>query len=397
MRLVRTTLALALLVFAACGGKHEPQREDDHQEAATEPESRAAEAHDNLLRIDPEMLRDLRVTTSAVESRPGGDGVTALGEVGVNEEKYAEVGSPIAARVMEVLAGVADNVTTEQPLATLESVELGKARGELVSARARAELARQTLARKRGLAADRIVPRREVQEAEATAAAAEADLRAAEAALRALGAGGDDANASSGTARFQLRSPVAGVVIERDVARGQTAEPTRLLFRVADLSRLWLTVHAFERDAVRVSPGAQARVALAALPGRSFAGTVTLVGRRVDPASRTIAVRVDLPNEEGLLRPGMSASAWLPLGEGAAMVVAVPAASLQRLHDGWAVFLPRGEGVFEVRPVGRGRDLGGEIEIVEGLQPGETVVVEGAFLLKAEAEKARGEGEHHEH
>ena len=79
------------------------------------------------------------------------------------------------------------------------------------------------------------------------------------------------------------------------------------------------------------------------------------------------------------------------------MVVAVPAASLQRLHDGWAVFLPRGAGVFEVRPIGRGRDLGGEVEIVEGLQPGEMVVVEGAFLLKAEAEKARGEGEHHEH
>ena len=396
MRAVTTMLALALLVFGACGGKH-GQPEHDHEEAATKPESRAADAHDNLLRIDPEMLRDLRITTSAVESRPGGDGVTALGEIGVNEEKYAEIGPPIAARITEVLAGIADTVSVGQPLATLESVELGKARGELVSARARAELARQTLARKRGLAADRIVPRRELQEAEATAAAAEADLRAAGAALRALGAGADDENSSSDTARFQLRSPLAGVVIERQAVRGQMAEPTRPLFRVADLSRLWLTVHAFERDAVRVSPGAQARVTLAALPGRWFVGTVTLVGRRVDPASRTVAVRVDLPNDEGLLRPGMSASGWLPLGEGAAMVVAVPAASLQRLRDGWAVFLPRGEGAFEARAVGRGRDLGGEVEVVEGLQPGETVVVEGAFLLKAEAEKARGEGEHHEH
>jgi cobalt-zinc-cadmium efflux system membrane fusion protein len=169
------------------------------------------------------------------------------------------------------------------------------------------------------------------------------------------------------------------------------------LVRVADLSRLWLTVHAFERDAVRVATGAQARVALAALPGRPFAGTVTLVGRRVDPSSRTLPVRIDLPNDDDVLRPGMSASAWVPLGEGGTMVVAVPAASLQRLHDGWTVFLPRGEVTFEPRRVGRGRDLAGEVEIVEGLQPGEHVVVEGAFLLKAEAEKARGEGEHHEH
>jgi cobalt-zinc-cadmium efflux system membrane fusion protein len=186
-------------------------------------------------------------------------------------------------------------------------------------------------------------------------------------------------------------------VIDRDVSRGQMVEPAHVLFRIADLARLWLTVHAFERDAVRIAPNATARVSLAALPGRSFTGTVVLVGRRVDPDSRTVAVRVELDNTDGVLRPGMSATAWLPLGEAASMVVAVPAAAVQRVEEGWAVFLPRGEGVFERRQVGRGRDLGGEVEILHGLTPGETVVVEGAFLLKAEAEKARGEGEHHEH
>jgi cobalt-zinc-cadmium efflux system membrane fusion protein len=75
----------------------------------------------------------------------------------------------------------------------------------------------------------------------------------------------------------------------------------------------------------------------------------------------------------------------------------VPVASLQRLDDAWVVFVPRGEAVFEVRRVGRGRDLGGEVEIVSGAAAGERVVVDGAFLLKAEAEKARGEGAHHDH
>ncbi len=93
----------------------------------------------------------------------------------------------------------------------------------------------------------------------------------------------------------------------------------------------------------------------------------------------------------------MSATAWLPLAETSGTVVAVPAAALQRLDEGWGVFLPRGEGVFEVRPVGRGRDLGGEVEILSGLAAGEPVVVDGAFLLKAEAEKAHGGGEHHDH
>jgi len=75
----------------------------------------------------------------------------------------------------------------------------------------------------------------------------------------------------------------------------------------------------------------------------------------------------------------------------------VPVAALQRLHDAWCVFVPKGKGVFEVRTVGRGRDLGGEVEIVSGARAGEVVVVEGAFLLKAEAEKAEGEGGHHDH
>jgi cobalt-zinc-cadmium efflux system membrane fusion protein len=198
-------------------------------------------------------------------------------------------------------------------------------------------------------------------------------------------------------ARFPLRSPIAGTVLERDAVQGRMAEAGTPLFRVAGLSTLWLTVHAFERDAVRVTAGSAARVAFSALPGRTYSGTVVRVGGQVDTSSRTIPIRVDVENPDGALRPGMSATAWLPLGEPGAPIVAVPAAALQRMQEGWSVFLPRDAASFERRGVGRGRDLGGEVEILSGLEPGETVVVEGAFLLKAEAEKARGEGEHHDH
>ena len=96
--------------------------------------------------------------------------------------------------------------------------------------------------------------------------------------------------------------------------------------------------------------------------------------------------------------PGMSGTAWLPVGDPDARVTAVPLAALQRLENQWIAFVPSDEpGAFEKRVVGRGRDLGGEVEILSGLAPGEQVVVEGAFLLKAEAEKARGAGDHHDH
>lgn len=394
-RLARALLVGLLAVSLGCR-QRAGEEGHAHEEAALTTHDAAAP--DTLLRIAPVMLRDLRITTAAVESRPMGESVTVLGELGVNEEAYAEVASPIRARVVQVLAGVGDAVAPGHPLAALESVELGRARADYLAARARARLAATTLERRRRLAGERIVPRREVQEAEATAAAADAELRAAAAALAALGVSREEPAAGDDVAGFVLRAPVAGVVIERSAVRGQLADPEHALFRVADLARPWLTVHAFERDAARIGAGAAAEVSFAALPGRSFPGTVALVGRQVEPSSRTVPVRIDVQNEEGSLRPGMSATARVTLGEGQGVVVAVPAASLQRLGEGWCVFLPApDEGAFEIRPVGRGRDLGGEVEIVSGLTPGETVVVDGAFLLKAEAERSRGEGEHHAH
>jgi cobalt-zinc-cadmium efflux system membrane fusion protein len=242
------------------------------------------------------------------------------------------------------------------------------------------------------------VPLREVQEAEANARAAEAELQAASAFLRALGLSEGDLRSKGGSdARLVLRSPISGTVIERNVVAGQMTDPSKPLFRVGDLSRLWLTVHAFERDAVRVRTGSIARVTFPALPERVFTGSLTLVGRQVDVVSRTIPVRIEIENTAGVLRPGMSAAAWVRLGDAGGTVVAVPAACLQRMEDEWRVFIPKSAETFEMRSVGRGRDLGGEVEIVSGLRLGERVVVDGAFLLKAEAEKARGEGEHQEH
>jgi len=399
---------LAVILLAGCGdtqGKPEQTGKEAHAEAEPheetgEPEHEEGEGEDdNLVRIAPEMLRDLKLTTAKAEAREAKQRVSALGELKVNENAYAAVSPPIPARVLALRAEPGQGVRAGQVLAELQSMELGRARADHESAAARAELARQTLERKRGLAAERIVSLGELQEAQAAAAGAEADLRAARASLAAFGVQGSTARGGD-PSRFALHSPIGGTVIERSALRGETADPSRPLFRVADLSRLWLVVQASERDAVRLAEGSPVEVAFAALPGRTLRGTIARVGREVGPESRTVPIRIDLANEGGALRPGMSATALLPLSDSAGTVVAVPAAALQRIEDGWSVFIPRGprgEGTFEVRPVGRGRDLGGEIEILSGLEAGTIVVVDGAFLLKAEADKAHGGGEHHHH
>jgi len=380
-------LAIACILLVACGGKrkaeeHEEQH-DDHGDHAT-----AASGEPDLIRIAKDMLRDLRVTTSKARARTAGETVSALGELHVNEDAYAEVASPVTARVVKILVKPGDTVTAGQVLAQLSSPELAESRAGTEAARARLDVAKATAERKRQLAAERLIPEREKLEAEAALSEAQAAYTVAASGMRKYGG-------ATGDTTLAIKSPIAGTVIDRTVLMGQLADPSKTLFRIGDLSTLWLIAHVFERDAVRVQVGAEANATLAALPGKSSTGVIRTIGREVDAASRTIAIRLDVPNPDGLLRPGMSASVSIPLGEtGAAPVVVVPAAAVQRVGAAWAVFIPKGEDSFEIRAIGRGRDLAGDVEVLSGLQPGEALVVDGAFLLKAEADKARGGGGH---
>jgi cobalt-zinc-cadmium efflux system membrane fusion protein len=392
VRHVCVLLALAGAA-AACGRDGAAPATEQPKAAASENE---AEHHDeaDTVEVEAGMLRDLRITTQTVESRTAAERLSLLGELAVDQRRYAEVGPPIAARVTRVLALEGDMVRQGAPLAEVTSPDLGRARAEYQSARARLALARSSLDRVRGLAAERIAPARQVQEAEAALAEAEAAARAAGSAITTFGVPVDDNDAAI-SSTFVLRSPVAGAVIEQTAVVGQTLTPEKPAFRIGDLSSLWLTVHAFERDAVRIRAGSQARIVITALPGQDLTGTVQVIGRHVEQESRTVDVRIDVRNPRGVLRPGMTATAIVPVGDATTLVLAVPVAAVQRVRDQWCVFLPQSQGHFTIRPIGRGRDLGGEVEVLSGLSAGDTIVVNGAFLLKAQAEK--GSAGHDDH
>ena len=214
-------LIIAALFVASIGalafGCKKSEAEGDHHEEEGEAEETHAERPANILEVEETMLRDLRLTTTKVEQRPGGEGVSVVGEVQADQARYAEVGAPMTARVVRLLASPGQSVRAGQVLAEAQSTDLGRARAEYDAAEAHVTLARSALERKRALA-DRIVPRREVQEAEADLAAAQAELRAAGATLQALGAspsrGGD-------ASRLPLVALIAGTVIERNIALGQ--------------------------------------------------------------------------------------------------------------------------------------------------------------------------------
>jgi cobalt-zinc-cadmium efflux system membrane fusion protein len=394
MTLKALTTFFVCVLLLACGRRAEEPSKPAEAAPAAEPGEHKEDA--STVEIDEGMLRDLRITTRTVESRPGGERILLLGELDIDQRAYAEVGTPVAARVTRLLVNAGDTVRSGQPLAELTSPELGRERAEYLSASARLKLAEAALERKRGLAAERIVPLREVQEAESVAAEARAAVRASRAAIAAFGVEppADDAEGATSSA-FVIRSPVAGSVIERSAVIGQMLDPATPAFRIGNLATLWLTVHAFERDAVRIQQGVAARLSFPALPGQDFEGKVTMIGRHVERESRTVPVRIDVKNSGNLLRPGMSANAALPVGATGEPILTVPVAAIQRVRNEWCVFVPKDEHHFEIRRIGRGRDLAGEVEVLSGLKAGEPIVVDGAFLLKAQAEK--GGADQHAH
>ena len=405
----RPARLLPVLLLAACaaaGGCSEsaapPDASHADEGASSEPgaHDEHAPADAAVLEIEPAMRRDLRLTTAPVERRADVAGSLALGELRASESGEAEVASPVEARVLRLLAAPCDVVHAGQPLVELQSVELGRAWAEYLAADARLGLARTTEERERAMSAGGVSARKELEAAQAESAAAAASLRATRAALESLGVTDPDAGAGAGAeaaaGRFSLAAPLDGTVLARDAVVGRFAHPGETLFRLADLTTLWLVVHAAERDALRVRLGATADVVLPALPGVALSGRVAWIGAEVDAGTRTVPVRVELANPDGHLRPGLSGSAALPL-EGAGEMLVVPGAAVQRHEDGWCVFQPEGEGRFTCRRIGRGRELGGVVEVLSGVAEGETVVVDGAFLLRAELERRHGGGSAHEH
>jgi membrane fusion protein, copper/silver efflux system len=183
---------------------------------------------------------------------------------------------------------------------------------------------------------------------------------------------------------FTWTAPRDGIVLERNVVDGQRVMPGDVLFRIADHSVIWAAVDVAERDLAAVAEGQPVTVRVRSYPDRTFPGKVALVYPHLNPATRTVRVRIELPNHDLLLKPDMYAEAEIDTGSGDA-VLAVPNSAVIDSGDRQVVIVDRGEGRFEPRAVRLGRRGNGYVEIREGVKEGEAVVTSANFLIDAES------------
>ncbi|MFA9454533.1 MAG: efflux RND transporter periplasmic adaptor subunit, partial [Candidatus Aminicenantaceae bacterium] len=185
-----------------------------------------------------------------------------------------------------------------------------------------------------------------------------------------------------------ILSPISGTVIFRDVVRGAHIEPEKILLTVSDLGRLWAHLDVYEKDIPLVSEKSQVSIQTSLYPGRSFPARITYVSNLLDEKLRTMKVRVEVENPEGLLKPNMYVQGVLesPINHGE-KVLAVPEEAVQSLDGEKVVFVRETGDVFEVRHVRIGDKVGDHRIILTGLTEHEEVVLKGAFILKTEISK----------
>ncbi|MEK7405316.1 MAG: efflux RND transporter periplasmic adaptor subunit [Acidobacteriota bacterium] len=396
--------AIALLALLA-GCSREPP-------PAQPPPARAGPAAREVL-LPPAAQKEAGVETETVQVRSIPELLRASGRITEDGEKTWRVGAVTEGRIVKVFASPGDTVRQGQILARMHShaihesrAEYRKALGDLTRVRAQDSYARGVRDRARRLFGLKAASLEQVEHAETELRNAQTAVTTAEVELdrtrrhlvEFLEIPPDEQEYHRDGAPhldedlIPIKSPAGGVVLVRNVTAGTVVGTSADLFVISDLATLWMIAAVSEEHLARLRASMPVRVSVQAYPGRVFPGRIGRLGEELDPTTRTLRVRVELPNPGGRLKPEMYAAAEIELG-GSARAVFIPQTAPQEIEGQTMVFVRKAEDRFEARPVRIARAVEGSLEVAAGLAPGEVVVTRGSFLLKSQLLKSSLAGE----
>lgn len=337
-----------------------------------------------------------------VKSAPAGSATAQLqapATVRFDADRVARVGPLLEAKVVEVRKDLGDTVKKGETVAVFDSVELGRAKARYLTTQARYSAALAEYKRDQTLIKKQIISESHLQETRAKYLQAKAERDGVRAELRLYGLTDRQISATSGhsdsrLSRYTLTSPITGVVQRRDLVPGQTVSAQQTPIHIVNNEQMWLMIEVYERDLVRVQKGQALTLNVRALPGQSFTGKTDWISSELDGQARTVRVRAILPNENGVLRAGMFGTASIQTTSEQSYAL-VPVDAVQTVGGKQVVFVPGDEeGTFRTADVRIGEEGGGQIEIRSGLQPGDAVVVQGAFDLSSALSAGSRSAEH---
>lgn len=383
------------------GDAHKEEGASADQKAVTQGKSEVAGAKDDGHGHGKEgedheeskvVFTDDQLRTSGVVVEKSGVGEIETsaqlpGEIRFNEDRTAHVVPRVAGVVESVNANLGQQVKKGQVLAVISSVTLSEQRSELLAAQKRLTLAKTTADRERKLFEDKISAQQDFLQAEQAQREAEIAVANASQKLQALGA----TAGSGGLAKYELRAPFDGMVVEKHIALGESVREDANVFTVSDLTTVWAQINVTATNLPLVKVGESALIKATGFQ-REATGKVSYVGSLIGEQTRTATARVTLPNPEMAWRPGLFVTVEL-ITEKAKSPVTVSADAIQTVENKPTVYV-KVDGGFEPRTVKTGRSDGQRVEILDGLQPGTEHAGKGSFAVKAQQGKGSSGHEH---
>jgi cobalt-zinc-cadmium efflux system membrane fusion protein len=308
------------------------------------------------------------------------------GRVQLNEQRLVRIGASVTGRITALHAMLGQEVRRGDILAELNSTELGAAQAAYLKASSQVNLRKLAVSRAQRLLAGDVIGSAELQEREGALIETQVEMQAAADQLRVLGMDDEDIKQLTRKRKINSYLPIiatlSGIVIERRINLGQVVQPSDNLYTIADLSHVWLVAEVPEKRAHLIQEGEEAEAEISALPGPPAKGQLIYVADVVNPNTRTVTVRMDIPNPQRHIRPNMLAA--IVIHTKAAPELVVPAQAIVRQGSEDFIFVQTGAKRFTLRPVELSANGGALRGVVSGLAAGEPIVVEGAFHLNNE-------------
>jgi cobalt-zinc-cadmium efflux system membrane fusion protein len=379
--------------FTTCALHNRPAAFCSHPQCKANAENHAAARELPLVRLaGADVAQKAGIATVVAESSFMSLTIAANGEVDYDRTRLAHVRPRITGVVSEVLVKPGDTIRAGQALAVVDSAELGQAKADYLAAEPLVNLWKKTFSRHQGLDQQGVIAGKQVFEAQAELQRAEAELLKSAQRLRNFGldkeqiallAQEDEQRRN----KLTIIAPLSGTVIRVSTVLGEAVEPASEMFSLADVSRVWINLHIYEKDLRRIEIGQPVVFRVPGLEPAEFHGKVSWIDSEMDAQTRTVRVRVEASNAQQLLRINMFGRGEIEVGKRQSALL-VPREAVQWEGASYVVFAQTRVDQFEPRRVLIGQNMGKEIELAwADLKPGESVVTAGSFLLKTEIQK----------
>jgi cobalt-zinc-cadmium efflux system membrane fusion protein len=378
---------LTIITFIGCD-------KQDSIETETLPENEQS----SLVKLSQQSIKEIGLQTEKVSRQSFTSEMVIPAKILANQDYEALVGSLVQGRACKVFVKVGDIVKAGQDLMLVEGLEIGGIKAQFLSAKANLEYQKSNFERQKKLLDENVGSQKTFLEVRNEYDKALAEYIAEENRIKAIHLSvnevisSKDQPASQDFGTLPVKSPINGIVVERNVVIGQSIDQSANAFRIINLSTVWIDGQIYEKDIDKISQNAAVVFTSPAFPNEIFKGKITYTGQVVDEKTRTITIRAEFSNANGKLKPQMFGELRIPNTK--AEVIALPSEALIKMDNADFVFVKKNSEEFERIPVSIGSIQNELAEIKSGLNEGDIVAVKGSSYLKAEMMKASlGEGE----